>query len=249
MPEAATLPEGSTVEPRARLETLPRRQRITGEQAAARSKLVRRLRIVLPALAIVLLAGFFLNTRTATVDEAFLEDFTDLNAKSTASRAGKPTFEGVDNKGQPYEITADEAMQAPDGQEIFDLVKPRAVSQGISKDTVVYANHGTFRADVNRLDLNDDVTLEHKIGKASYVLKTPSATVAIRDETVQSTAGVEGVSTAGTLKADRMRAFNAEGRVVFEGNVSMRIYPKEARALRDGDEDKDEDEENNGEPQ
>ena len=68
--------------------------------------------------------------------------------------------------------------------------------------------------------------LEHEIGNNVYVFRSPAATVDIKDELVSSDAGVGGDGPGGgALKADSMKAYNAEGRIVFEGNVSMRIYP------------------------
>jgi lipopolysaccharide export system protein LptC len=229
-------PEIKSDEPppkRARLDTLPNRARITGAQAAARTRLVRRLRIILPSLALVLIAGLLANTREAGVDDAFLEDFTDLSATTEQYKMANPKFAGVDDDGQPYEITAREALQAPQDKEIVELVEPRAVTQGADKTTVVTAKKGVFRSEANMLDLSDAVTLQHEIGSQSYVLTTPAARVAIREETVDSNSGVVGESEAGVLRADRMRAYNGEGRVVFEGNVSMRIFPKKAKALAD----------------
>jgi lipopolysaccharide export system protein LptC len=227
-PEAAT---GTSNAPRApRLERLQTRQRTTGEKAAAHSRLVRRLRIALPALALLLLAGLLLNTRKDVADDAFLDDFKDLAALPDEYKMANPKFAGVNDEGRPYEITAREALQAPGEKQVVQLVEPRAVTQGQNEDSVVTAHHGVFRSDSNLLDLSDAVTLQHRIGRDAYVLTTPAATVAIREETVQSVAGVSGEGEAGTLQADRMRAYNAEGRVVFEGNVRMRIYPEKARA-------------------
>jgi lipopolysaccharide export system protein LptC len=212
-----------------RLESLPSRQRITGEQAAARSKMVRRLRIALPVLALALVAGLFLNTRGKKEDAAFLEEFKDMTATPQAYKAVKPRFAGVDGSGRPYVITADGATQSPSDQEIVELVKPRAITEGADEDTEVTAEKGVFRSNASKLELSEDVTLKHRIGGELYVLKTPAATVSMNEETVQSTAGVEGASESGTLRADRMRAYNSERRVVFEGNVRMRIYPNKLK--------------------
>ena len=191
--------------------------------------MVRRLRLALPALALVLVAGLFLNTRNNKVDEAFLDDFKDLKATPDEYRMAKPKFAGVDGNGKPYDITADSASQTPGEQEVVSLVKPRAITHGPDEETEVSAEKGVFRSEASRLELSDDVTLRHRIGGEVYVLKTPAATVTMNDETVHSTSGVEGTSEAGTLRADRMRAYNGEGRVVFEGNVRMRIYPKKLK--------------------
>jgi lipopolysaccharide export system protein LptC len=214
---------------RPRLETLSTRQRTTGEQALRRSLLVKRLRVALPVLAAVLLVGLALNTRSTGVDEAFLEDFADLQGTPDEYRMANPKFAGVDDQGHPYEITAEAALQAQGDRDVVELVKPRAVTRGQDESTVVSAEKGVFQSDANVLDLSEQVTLNHSIGGDEYVLRTPAATVAIGAETVQSFSGVEGEGEAGTLRADRMRAYNGEGRVVFEGNVSMRIFPKRAK--------------------
>lgn len=209
-----------------RLEALPTRQRITGEQAAARTRMVRRLRIILPVMALALVAGLFLNTGKEKVDSAFLDDFKDMTASPEEAKMAKPRFAGVDGQGKPYEITADSASRAPSNEDVVELIMPRAVTRGPDKETEVSAEKGVFRTDASQLDLSEEVTLKHRIGGDVYVLKTPAATVSMNDETVQSAAGIEGTSEAGALRADKMRAYNSEGRVVFEGNVRMRIYPK-----------------------
>lgn len=209
-------------------DSLPIRRRLTGEQAAARSLLVKRLRIILPAVAVALILALFLNTRRGANDDAFLEDFA-LEATPEELRMANPRFAGVDDEGHPYDITADEALQAPGAREIVELVNPRAITTGIDSKTEVTANAGLFKTEENILDLTNGVTLSHSVGDDIYVFRTPAATVLLRDEMVQSTSGIEGEGEAGTLRADTMRAYNNEGRTVFEGNVSMRIYPSKTK--------------------
>lgn len=221
---------GRPVAGRRALDNLNFSTRTTGEAAAARSKMVRRLRIALPALAIVLIGVFLMKMRSNDVEQAFLDDFKDLSAATDDLRMANPRFDGVDDNGTPFEITAATAKQAPDSRDLVELDKPRAVQGADDKKTVVTAGSGLYRSDENILELKDGVELEHKFGDETYKLKSPAATVSIDDETVVSDAGMEGEGTDGaTLKADKMRAYHADKRVVFEGNVSMRIYPKTAK--------------------
>lgn len=218
---------GQPIRGRRALDSLPSRARTTSAAAAARSRMIRRLRIALPILAVVLIAAFIFNTNSTEDDEAFLEDFTELTAATDDLRMANPRFAGIDDEGKPFEVQAEWAVQAPGEKEVIGLEKPRAV-QGEGDDvTVVTAETGVYQSEENILELTDNVTLEHTIGKDVYVFRSPAATVSISDEVVTSDAGVGGESIdGGALTADRMRAYNAEGRVVFEGNVSMRIYPK-----------------------
>jgi lipopolysaccharide export system protein LptC len=236
--EALPAPE-SAVSSRARtnkgsLDSLTIRRRTTGEDAAARAQFMRRMRVALPILAVVLIATFFFNTRQSGVDDAFLEDFADIDATPESLKTAKPHFTGVDARGNPYEVTAEAALQQSSGGKVVDLEAPRAVTSTGEGKSVVAAKSGVFDADAKRLDLREGVTFEHKVGATNYVLKTPQATYTIDDRVVVSDAGVDGEGSDGErLKADRMSANDREGKLIFEGNVSMRIFPRNADAAGD----------------
>ncbi len=209
------------------LDSLPMHARTTGNQAAARSRLVRRLRIALPVLALVLVAAFFFNTRSDQGDDAFLDDFKTITATAEELRMASPRFSGIDNRGRPFEITANAAIQNPGVKDVVQLEQPKAVQGEAHETNTVTAHSGVYRSEEKILELTDDVTLSHDVGADTYVFRSPAATVSIDDEIVTSDSGVGGEGPNGqAVQADRMKAYNAEGRVVLEGNVRMRIYPK-----------------------
>ena len=211
------------------LKSFSIRRRITGEQAAARALLMRRLRVALPLLAFVLVAAFFLNTRKADDADAFLNDFADIDAVPENLTTAKPHFSGIDARGNPYDITAATATQQPDGGKIVELDQPRAVTSSSDDRSVVSARSGVFDPDSKRLVLKNGVTFERELGPDNYVLKTTEAAVSIDDQTVTSDKGVAGEGPGGSvLTADLLNADNRDGKVVFEGNVRMRIYPKKS---------------------
>ena len=230
---------GQPIKGRRVLDSLPMRSRTTGEQALARSRLIKRLRLILPALGLLLVAIFFFNTQSNKPDDAFLKDFEDISADAGEKRMANPRFAGVDDKGKPFEITAESAMQTSEDRNFVELELPRAVQGDGDASTVVTADKGLYQSEANLLELTDNVTLSHDIGADTYVLRAPAATISIKDEVVTSNNGVDGESSDGSaLRADSMKSYNAEGRVVFEGNVRMRIYPKsdqkDASASDDG---------------
>jgi len=209
------------------LDSLPRQARTTGNQAAARSRLVRRLRIALPVLALVLLAAFYFNTRSQPSDDAFLDDFKTITATAEELRMASPRFSGIDNRGRPFEITANAAIQNPSVKDVVQLEQPKAVQGEANETNTVTAHSGVYRSEEKILELRDEVTLRHEVGAGTYIFRSPAATVSINEEIVTSDSGVGGEAPDGqALQADRMKAYNAEGRVVLEGNVRMRIYPK-----------------------
>ena len=225
-PAEAEPVRGQSVRGASALDSLPLRTRTTGEEALARSRLIRRLRLILPAFAGILVLAFIINTRTRGVDDAFLKDFESLNTATDEMRMLRPLFVGVDEEGTPYEISAATALQDPNNSTIVELNEPRAVQGGGEDGRTVLASRGTYDTEENILELHEGVSLEHKIGADKYILRAPSATVLIDDEMVVSNAGVNATGPDGaTLKADTMKAYRTDGRVVFEGNVSMRLRP------------------------
>lgn len=223
-PESAT----RAAEARApRLDNLPSRPRLTGEEAAAHSALVRRLRIMLPLAAGALIVIFLLNARGGSSEDVFLEEFADVDAAAEELRMALPHFSGVDADGAPFDITAKAAVQVPGEDNIVNLEEPRAVTGDDAERSTLSAVRGAYSSDQNILILEDEVRFKHQIGEDIYILNTDAAVFAIEEETVVSDNKVEGEGPRGSrLKADRMFADNKTGRVIFEGNVSMRIYPE-----------------------
>ncbi|MBI1393238.1 MAG: LPS export ABC transporter periplasmic protein LptC [Alphaproteobacteria bacterium] len=210
-----------------RLDNLPSAPRLTGKEAAAHSANVRRLRIALPTIGAVLVGVFLANTRGEGPADVFLDQFKDLEAATEELRMARPHFSGVDADGRPFDITADAATQAAGDSKRIGLEGPRAVSGANGDDrSILSAIRGEFDSNSKTLVLTEDVTFERRVGADDYVMKTPSATFLIDEDKVTSDAGVRGQGPRGaTLEADKMTANNEDKRVVFEGNVKVRIYP------------------------
>ncbi len=211
-------------EKRVALETLSIKRRTTNEKAVARSRLIRRMRIILPVLAVVLVVALFQNMKSDGPDEAFLDDFT-LDVTPDQYEMANPRFTGVDGSGKPFEIIADAATRTPDEEDALTLSNPKAVTQGADAKTVVVAEEGLFQSEKKILELDKDVTLEHTVGDDFYTLKTDAATVLIDEKIVHTDKGVVGDGPGGDeLQADKMTAYQDEDRVVFEGNVRLKVY-------------------------
>ncbi len=207
------------------LESLPNRVRLTGEDAQARSRTVRRLRIILPLIALGLVTIFFFTSQDV-VDDPLLEDLALENVTAKEASVTRPTFAGLDRDGQPFEVTADSGTQDPDLDNTVRLTEPKAVMRDGETVTHATANNGTFQSDQSLLHLKDNVTLEREISGNTYILKAPEATVAVDQETVTSQSGVTGVTDKGRLRADTMEVDNNSGVIVFRGRVLMKFDPK-----------------------
>lgn len=156
-----------------------------------------------------------------------------MNAAAEELKMANPRFAGVDGDGVPFEITADFAVQEPEGRERVMLENPRAIQGGDDEKSIVTAKSGLYASETNILELSDGVQLDRQIGSDVYIFNSPAATVMIEDELVTSDSGIGGKGPNGELlSADRMKAYNSDGKIVFEGNVSMRIYPDKTKPVQ-----------------
>lgn len=225
--DGAPLAEGR----RPRLEHLPSTRRLTGAQAQARSRNVRALRYILPAIAAILLIIFFIASQNKPPEDARLQDLALDDVMPEAGAMTNPTFAGVDTDGQPYKITASTAVQDQFSEKVVNLERPTATMSDGTNNTFATANKGQFRSEEKLLSLEDDVTLERVINGRTYTLRSPAAIVSIDGETVTSESGVTGQSEQGKIRADQVQVFNGERRVVFKGNVLMKFEPGAAREV------------------
>lgn len=232
--EAETAEHAEDAAPKARsvLESLQPRQRLTGAEAAARSRFVAQMRVILPVIAVILIGIFFLSAKKQGPTDVRLNDFVENAAKvSEKYSVSGATVAGVTKDGKPYQIEFQSLAQSTADEQTADLVNPRATTQQTDTESnVVSADHGRLDNAQNHLQLRDNVAFSHKVAGENYLLKSDTADVDVKGGVVTVNSGVVGKSETGDLRADRMQAYNADGRVVFEGNVSIRITPKQAPA-------------------
>lgn len=207
------------------LGNLPSARRMTGEQAEQRSRTVRRLRLILPVIAVLLVGVFLLLGQSSEEDSAFLDDLKVDEIVAEEALVINPQFSGIDSAGKPYQITANTAAQNPDKDDLVNLEGPKAVLTDDYAETVATAKTGFFRSGQKILDLKENVIFERIINGKSYTLRSEAAVVGIEEQTLKSSEGVSGETLDGKLRADEMEVFNQDGRVILKGNVRMKFEP------------------------
>ncbi len=208
------------------LGNLPNAKRLTGAQAEQRSRTVRRLRVILPLIALLLVVMFLVMSQSSQEEDAFLSDLAIEDVADREALVIKPKFSGNDNANNPYQITAATAAQNPDTTNLISLEGPRAILNDKTAETVATAKRGEFNSDDKILQLEEDVTLERVINGRTYVLNSEKASVSIEDQMLISKSGVSGKTINGRLRADQIEIDNADGRVKLSGNVRMKFEPK-----------------------
>lgn len=189
------------------------------------------MKVLLPALAAALILLVFAWPQFAFKDERFslgmsrltldqAENLTMLNAR----------YDGVDERRQPYSVTADMATQSKQDENLIDLELPKAdMTMEDGAWLALTARTGEYRRSVEVLDLAGSVSLFHDRG---FELRSESARIDLGAGTAEGQEPVEGQGTFGTVKAEGFRVLDRGQTVIFTGKSRLVLYPGTQEALR-----------------
>jgi len=193
--------------------------------AARHSRMVRVLRVAVPAavllaLASIVLIQLFLNPFQAALMKLPV-DMNNLVVSGTKITMESPHMAGFSTDQRPYEVWAKAAIQDLTDPDHMELKTPRAKVMMEDKSTVTMdARTGYYDSKQQLLDLRKDIFLQSSTG---YEARMSQAIIDINKGTVTSDEHVDVKLLNGTLTADRLRIFNSGEVVRFEGNVVMNL--------------------------
>ena len=193
--------------------------------AARHSRMVRLLRVAVPATVLLAMAGivaisvfnpFRINGLTKLP-----VDISNLVVSGTKITMETPHLAGFSTDQRPYEVWAKAAIQDLANPDHVELRTLRAKVQMEDKSTVTMdARTGFFNSKQQMLDLRKDIFLQSSTG---YEAKLSQAYIDINKGTVTSDEHVDVKLLNGTLTADKLRIINSGEIVRFEGNVVMNL--------------------------
>jgi lipopolysaccharide export system protein LptC len=200
------------------------RTRATARQAERYSRFVVIMKRALPLAAAALVAAvlvYALQPRQQSRDRVAMT-FQRLGIVNNDLAMLKPRLTGVDSEGDPYVVTADEAIQ--DRRDAKRARLENVQGDATMKDGSwmgATATGGVLDGTAHRLDLRGAVALYSDGG---YELHTTAATVSMRNGIVTGDQFVNGQGPLGTFRADRFRVMRATKMVFLYGNVHMTFY-------------------------
>ena len=193
--------------------------------AARHSRMVRILRVAVPAAVVLALASIvavqlFFNPFRGLLQKLPV-DMDNLVVSGTKITMESPHLAGFSTDQRPYEVWAKAAIQDLTDPDHLELKTPRAKVMMEDKSTVTMdARTGYYDSKQQLLDLRKDIFLQSSTG---YEARMTQAYVDINKGTVTSDEHVDVKLLNGTLTADRLRIFNSGEVVRFEGNVVMNL--------------------------
>jgi lipopolysaccharide export system protein LptC len=192
--------------------------------ATRHSRMVRALRIAVPAIVILAMAAIVavsvFNPFRMLLPKLPL-DMGNLIVSGTKITMESPHLSGYSTDQRPYEIWAKTATQDLTDPDHVDLRTLRAKVLNEDQTTVtIDARNGLYDSKQQLLDLHKDIFLQSSTG---YEARLSQAFVDIGKGTVTSEEHVDVKLLNGTLTADRLRITGGGEVVRFEGNVVMNL--------------------------
>jgi lipopolysaccharide export system protein LptC len=192
--------------------------------AARHSRLVRLLRVAVPAAVFLAMAAIVF----VSVYNPFRMllpklpvDMGNLVVSGTKITMETPHLSGYSIDQRPYELWAKTATQDLTDPDHVDLNALRAKVLMEDRSTVTLdARNGLFDSKQQVLDLHKDIFLQSSTG---YEARLTQALVDIGKGTVTSDEHVDVKLLNGTLTADKLKITGGGEVVRFEGNVVMNL--------------------------
>jgi lipopolysaccharide export system protein LptC len=196
--------------------------RPAGTSGATRRMMVRALKRVLPATAIVLLTAIALWPQWQGADEARRFTFRlGGNPLTEPMRMREARFRGIDEQGRPYTVTASEAMQLGNTDDTIDLTDPKGdITLQDGTWMLLQADHGLYYRQPGLLELDGNVVLNHDAG---YEVRTERASIDLRGKTARGDRPVEGQGPFGTIEGQGFEAEEAGKVIIVTGPATLVI--------------------------
>lgn len=193
----------------------------TVQQSLRHTSIVRRLRLLLPLIAIGMVVAMLVWT-----------DMNDVAApvpreEVAPQTVGKnellnPKFQSEDTNQQPYTITAERAFQESENLDRVILDKPVAdISLNNGTSIAIKAKDGEYLQGEQKLKLVGDVRLTHGDG---YELTTDTVDLDVAAQTAHSESPVSGQGPAGKIAGKGLQANGKDGTLIFTGPASLTLH-------------------------
>ena len=193
-------------------------------KAARHSRMVRILRVAVPAAVVLAMASIVLVSIVNPFRMLLPKipvDMGNLVVSGTKITMESPHLAGFSTDQRPYEVWAKAAIQDLTDPDHMELKTLRAKVMMEDKSTVTMdARTGYFDSKLQLLDLRKDIFLQSSTG---YEARMTQAYVDINKGTVTTDEHVDVKLLNGTLTADKLRILNSGEVVRFEGNVVMNL--------------------------
>lgn len=188
----------------------------------AYSGIIRSLRFILPIFALILTVIVVTWEEGGRSVEPLKRAEVMPESENTQNELLKPVFNSVDDKNQPYTVTADRAVQSRGNPDIVELEKPVADLK-MNDGTVISgdANTGLYEQKSQKLNLEGNVHVRNSDG---VTLSTEELRIDMVQQKTYSGRDVLVESPDGTIHATGLEGDVSRGSLIFTGPAKVILY-------------------------
>jgi lipopolysaccharide export system protein LptC len=184
-----------------------------------RSRVITALRIVLPALIALTLAGL---AGSVAYNALTVQRAPTGNANDPI-RLVNPHFVGRDSHGRPFVLSSVTATRDPNDYQRVFLDKPVLVLDEDGPDPLhITGGAGIYHEDTGKLEVSKGVRLSDARG----AFDTAESVFDTKTQDLVGSGPVHGLGSLGEIQAKSYGVYDKGGRMVFNGDVHTRLQPK-----------------------
>ncbi|WP_296595153.1 LPS export ABC transporter periplasmic protein LptC [Phenylobacterium sp.] len=200
-------------------QTLAEPRRVDFERWRRRSRLIRTLRVALPALIALIFVGLIGSVAWST-----------FNAQPRSTKVGdepirltNPRFIGRDDKGRSFVLTADSAIRDRLDYQRVILKRPALVLDENGPDEMrINGADGVFHEQNGKLELSNGVHM----ADAKNAFDTAASLFDTKTGEVVGSGPIQGAGGLGEIRAESYGVYGKGERMVFKGGVRTRLETK-----------------------
>ena len=189
------------------------------ERWRRRSRLIRTLRVALPAVIALIFVGLVGSVAWST----FTSQPKQAKGGDEPIRLVTPRFVGRDDKGRPFVLTAESATRDRLDYQRVILKKPTLVLDDNGPDMLhINGADGIFHEQDGKLELSNGVHM----ADAKNAFDTASSLFDTKTGEVIGSGPIQGAGGLGEIRAESYGVYSKGERMVFKGGVRTRLETK-----------------------
>ncbi|MBI1954007.1 MAG: LPS export ABC transporter periplasmic protein LptC [Proteobacteria bacterium] len=182
-----------------------------------RSLWINKLKVFLPITSICLTVSLFLWPSFKMIKKDSQTNWEESHPLNNSVRF--PHYSAMDNKGQPYELTADKAVEI--SQDLVQFEQPQLIFYLSDGHSIKLKSSQAFLdKNQNGLELTDSVELIHSKG---YKFTTSKVYIDLLEGKATGDFPVSGTGPYGFIKAQAFEIVSNGHKLIFKGGQSLTL--------------------------
>ena len=196
---------------------LKRRWAVPG---GSHDRLVKLMKLALPALIGVVLAFLFFSPLEDKQEVSFLLEKDKVEKAQERLRVAAAQYRGQDNEGRPFVLNARAAVQETSANPVVEIRDMNAQILLDSGPARLEAGRARYNMDRDHVQVVGPI---HFTAADGYRMETRDVDVDLRGHSLQSRGRVEGRMPLGSFTADRLQVNLPDRKVTLNGRARLHI--------------------------